>query len=631
MTDNGKPRGACTGCKFEYQLGTARSGEYKGQLVVRKHNSRTGPGLCDGASKPPKQETPEVCACGGTDPDCPNGCGSMFADPAPVEETWQLEQDLPHDRAPETVNVPGAPVASVQEIPDGHDVTSTSGLVFRHGGPLVDCTVQNCVQYRNRMNPPPVMTPVQHQCSQGLFADQRNCPEHDVPTIVVQLPATANSVVQTTQLAEPVSGPATIVGAFAVAPGSGRAGSLNGVPTGHTHYGRGDELHQGRVEECTLPPCTTQSGLVFADPAPAPQELPPVSGQPEPERDRWGRYKILGTSHTRATTFAKLGSSTFALGEWNERMLIKGLVLRPDLLAMANGLDVKRDKATLNKIADDAQEYAGNKVAANIGTAYHSFTERLDAGLCSLDDVPEQWRRRCQQYTQALAEHGLTTRREWIERTTAVRADQVSADVPVAGTLDRIFQLPNGDLVIGDLKTSSNIDYSWSEIAVQLALYAHGVNTHGLFDWNTKTWQQLPSSELGKAPVRVDYAIVIHLPADGDGCTLYRVDIERGWKFAQVSGMVQTRQKAKNIAGVMVPPPAPVVQSTVPDPVVQSTVPPPRAELVAGLNLVRSHPDPNTLDQLFEYACSSGQFDLTELEQIREACAERWTELNIPY
>lgn len=672
-TDNGKPRGACTGCKFDYQLGTARKGDYKGQLVIRKHLSRTGPGLCEGAQKPPKGADPEMCACGGQDPDCPNGCGTVaFVDPAPVAEpyitaafdstgscgheimageeirgdgeggylcglcsdegaapdrpqhvydngnggvyvhegllqscaqdecaaareaTAPVAEALPHDRTPETIT----------HTPDGHDYDDGAGGVWRHGGPFAECTTPECVQFRNRINPPPVTTPVQHQCSHGLYANIRNCPRHGVPTPVEKLPvAVAPGGVPV--FVDPHEHEAT--SAMAAVKSADMAQFVDPVPAGMTDEAR-------------------NQAYGFADPAPAPADLPSVSGQPEPDRDRWGRYLIMGEGHTRATTFAKLGSSTYALGEWNERMLAVGLTRRPDLLAMLHGLDVKRDRSTINKIVDDAQEFAGNKVAANIGTAYHSFTERLDAGLCSLDEVPEQWRTRCRQYVEALARHGLTTRREWIERTTAVRADQVSAPAPVAGTLDRIFQLPNGDLVIGDLKTSSNIEYSWSEIAVQLALYAHGVNTHGLFDWNTKMWEPLTQSVDLPAPIRTDYAIVMHLPADGDGCELYRVDLVKGWQFAQVSGLVQARQKAKDVAGPLLPQtiqaPVPArLEPTRPEPT------PETPEMENARRVVASATDASTLAPLYDYAVSSGLYSPAQLDQIKAACAARWSEL----
>lgn len=811
MEKQEKPRGKCTGCAFSYQLSTARSGEHKGVEVVRKHNSRKGPGLCEGAQKPPTIELGEA-----------TGDAQAFATPDPTE-----------------------------------DVSNAVEMGQELGRHLAEATA-----------PAPE------------FADP--APVSDTP-----------------------------------------------VPT-----------------------------TEFADPAPMPAEMQSVNGQPEEERDRWGRYLILGVPHTRTTTFVKLGSSTYALGEWNERMLIKGLVERDDLRAMAHGLDVKRDKVRLNAIADDAQKHAGNKVAANIGTAYHAFTERLDAGVMTLEDVPPQWRPRCGEYVAKLKEYGLTTRREWIERTTAVRADQVSAPLPVAGKLDRILQLPNGDLVIGDLKglalterlptpdgwttmgdvgvgdvvfdaygvpckvtaksevkrigtyrvrfddgsevvcdtehiwwtsdgtrpgrptakpigqvirtltsrwgqkqhrvpmagplelperdlpvdpyllgcwlgdgtaangcitkghdlfellvsdghelgvvqpcksdqcvtrtvlglapglrdlgvlnnkhipaaylrssveqriallrglmdtdgtwntarrtavfystdralacqveelllslgqrpylavvptrgfgkdaisyhvsftpvdlnpfrlprkadqaeasekpttrsrrrvivsvdpgpdvetaciavdspthtylcgdrmipthnTSSNIEYGWSEIAAQLAVYAHGVNTHGLFDWDTKSWQPLEQT------VRTDYAIVMHLPADGEGCHLYRVDLVKGWAFAQVSGRVQARQKDKSVAAaltvldVQAPPVAVGASDLLPDtPVMSASVKAADLDVMTkAAEVIGTAQTRAELAPVYEYAATSGRFTAYQLGVVKRWCAERWEQL----
>ena len=482
-----KPRGGCTGCAFDYQLGTARSGEFKGRLVIRKHNSRMGPGLCSGAARPPR----------------------------------------------------GAEDSSEEISDDGlNDLGGTASES------LVD------------------------------------------PSPLLPMLATATED----------------VGTFV-------------------------DPHASRYEQDDNP--GTVVAATFADPAPMPAEMPPVSGQPEPDRDRWGRYVLLGTSHTRATSFAKLGSSTYALAEWGERMLIKGLVQRPDLLALAHGLDVKRDRDALNKIADDAQTHAGNKVAANIGTAYHAFTERLDAGLITLDDVPPQYQARCKQYVETLRTYGLSTRVEWIERTTAVRADQVSAPTPVAGTLDRIFQLPNGELVIGDLKTSSSIEYGWVEIAVQLALYAHGVNTHGLFDWNTKTWTTLEQLHMTTGlSVRTDYAIVVHLPADGDGCFIYRVDLNKGWAYAQVSGQVQSRQKDKSVSAPLTPIEVGMQPALTGSVAARPAVSP---HMARALELVTSCGDAAQLKTLYSYAVESDVFQQSELDALRHACRMQWEALNIPY
>lgn len=651
-TKQEKPRGVCTGCKFEYQLSTARKGEFKGMLVVRKHLSRKGPGECDGSQKPPKgthatpanadawqspgqvaEPAPEGEQRDGVPPvfyasydsegDCghiitkgdliqSDGFGGYVCSDCIVEpehdDNPPTTQPLPHDR--------GAHPETVTHIPGGHDFTDSTGATWRHGGAFDECTTVECVQFRNRLNPPVIErlgTP-EHACEQGVFMLLRNCPVHGVRTEVT-----------------PISPGGLSTEVVAVAPG--------GVPV----PAPGGEIIVGENSPGVVT-LTTQDTWSAPGPASA-AELPSVHGQPEPKRDRWGRYVFNGTSHTRATTFAKSASSTHALSEWRERMVVLGLTMRRDLLAMAHGKHVKRDRTELNSIATQAKDAAGVKVAANLGTAYHAFSERLDAGLMTLDEVPEEYRPRLAEYQQAIAAHGLVTRPEWIERSTAVRADQVAAELPVGGTLDRIFQLPNGELVIGDLKTGSDLSYGWGEIAVQLALYAHGVNTHGLFDWNTDTWENFQSDYDQK--INIDYGIVIHLPADGSGCTLYRIDLKAGWRRAQVCGQVMAMQKSKDkLATEMFPAPGqaprtPVVgmlpdsayrsyQDLVPEsagvaPV--SVLPQRSPHLIKGLEIVAGTAQIEALGALLGHARESGVFTDAELAELKAACATRWQEL----
>ena len=680
-----KPRGACTGCKFEYQLGQGK-GEYKGHLVVRKHLSRTGPGECEGSRKPPAVDLGEatgdadawqapgkvaetapdaeqrdgvppvfyasyssdMAECGHSiaegdliQADGEGGwrCTDCIVEPGPTaqdvenamrvigsdapddvqaaaENIIERAAQLPHDRTqPETVT----------HIPDGHDFTDSSGATWRHGGAFDDCTTVECVQFRNRINPPVIErlgTP-EHACEQGVFMLLRNCPVHGTPTSVSHLAdrsapselapdETAVHTGRREDCAETNCTPAPV------------------VPDPQQH-----EPVTGRGVPATVQPAPQTDAWTTPGPASA-AELPPVHGQPEPKRDRWGRYVFNGTSHTRATTFAKSASSTHALSEWRERMVVLGLTMRRDLLAMAHGKHVKRDRTELNSIAAQAKDAAGVKVAANLGTAYHAFSERLDAGLMTLNEVPEEYRGRLEEYQQAIAAHGLVTRPEWIERSTAVRADQVAAELPVGGTLDRIFQLPNGELVIGDLKTGSDLSYGWGEIAVQLALYAHGVNTHGLFDWNTDTWQAAPGR------INIEYGIVIHLPADGTGCTLYRIDLKAGWRRAQVCGQVMAMQKSKDKLAVEIfhdPATALPVPSPEPRPQLNPVISTPAvavlegaAELAQSEHLTKGLAMAATsslegLAQLYQYAVYSGKFEGTELAQLKAACAARWQEL----
>lgn len=486
-----KPRGKCTGCAFDYQLGTARTGEHKGELVIRKHNSRTGPGLCSGASVPPEPMHTEREE---AERNTARVRGSAYS------STAGDEFRLPVPESAHSAAQPGEYVVGV--VPGGIPIVADPWTA-----PLKTSDQEDAEE--------PQYTATAHAAdTAGGIAVTGTAPLPPGEAVVDLAPP---RVVQ--------SGP--------------YAGAVVTVT----------DPNASRYEQDDNPGTVTSA--LFTAPAPAsdiPESTTTVSGQQEPDRDRWGRYMIMGSPHTRATTFAKLGANTKAIEAWNERNVIRGLTLRPDLLMLANGLEVKRDRNDLNSIAAQAKDAAGSKVAANIGTAYHAFTERIDARLMTLQQVPSQYMRRVRQYSDALSRAGLTTRPEWIERTTAVRADQVGAPLPVAGTLDRIFQLPDGSLVIGDLKTGSDLSYGEMEIEVQLALYAHGVNTHGLFDWNFKAWDQGNGEHplgSGLLKVRTDIAIVVHLPADGDGCTLYVADIERGWRDAQRLGPLQASLKEK--------------------------------------------------------------------------------------
>jgi hypothetical protein len=144
----------------------------------------------------------------------------------------------------------------------------------------------------------------------------------------------------------------------------------------------------------------------------------------------------------------------------------------------------------------------------------------------------------------------------------------------VAGTFDRVYlvlrnmkiTLPSGretilragEYVIADLKTGRDLAYGWGEIAIQLALYAHGINETGIWDEAKEDWDRLPLSHSdgpdGPLPntVRLDVGIVVHLPVqktEGDpACTLYLVDIDDGWTATELCCQVRQWRKRKKLA-----------------------------------------------------------------------------------
>lgn len=285
--------------------------------------------------------------------------------------------------------------------------------------------------------------------------------------------------------------------------------------------------------------------------------------------DRYGRYKLLHPSSpkkkvawTRATTFAKSVQDTFALSQWAQRMTLKGATLRPDIVAAAGTLDVRDDKDRLNDLVEDAKRAAGDKVAANLGTAVHSYTEHRDKGTDV--DIPEEHLPTVDAYEAVLKEFGLEPVPGLIEFTTAVMQFEI------AGTSDRCYRVTRditidlngrpvtlyaGEYVIGDVKTGADLSYGWQEIAIQLAIYAQGLNTSGVWSWETRTWSRPedPTQPGVQIQVRTDVGVVPHLPVDRTRtgaplATLYAVDLTAGWAACVLCGQVRDWRKSSKLA-----------------------------------------------------------------------------------
>jgi hypothetical protein len=257
----------------------------------------------------------------------------------------------------------------------------------------------------------------------------------------------------------------------------------------------------------------------------------PFHEKPKIPRDRWERYVIpdpatgAPTSWTRMTTLSGTISDRHNLELWAQRMVLKGIAARPDLYAMAVATPLE-DKKELNGIAESAKDAAQANSAANMGTAVHTFTEKHDRGEPL--NVPEPWAGDIRAYDSMLRAHGLRVIPELIEQVC------ICPELQAAGTFDRIVMLPDGSLVIADVKTKGTMDWGRDDIAIQLAGYANA--TH-MFIWDPAVgnWVLVPMP-----PVRKDFALVFHMPAGSNRCTLYRVDIAQGLEGARMC--VQTRE-----------------------------------------------------------------------------------------
>lgn len=252
------------------------------------------------------------------------------------------------------------------------------------------------------------------------------------------------------------------------------------------------------------------------------------------QRDRYGRYLITPAdggkpvAHTRATTIASTLSDKLGLQQWALRMAAIGLTRRPDLFARVAATPAD-DKQALNRLVDEAKEAAAASAGANVGTALHSFTERLDRGEDVV--VPEPWCHDVTAYRAALDAAGARIVDGMIERIV------VLPDLGVAGMFDRLVLLEGRELpLVADLKSGGYLD--WPEIVIQQALYA---NAATIYDPATRTHVAMPA-------VDRDEALIIHLPAGKATCELHLIDIAAGWEAVQQAMWVREWRKRKGLA-----------------------------------------------------------------------------------
>lgn len=314
------------------------------------------------------------------------------------------------------------------------------------------------------------------------------------------------------------------------------------------------------------------------------------------KHDRWKRYllpdPVTGEERawTRVTTVAKALADEYGLTLWKMRMVAKGVALRPDLVAGAAAADPDVDKKTLDSIAEKAMERAGGSSGANLGTALHTFAERLDRGTLVDGEVPEAQRADLLEYAATLRRHRLKTHPTLIERIVIVPG------LGVAGTFDRIVAQPSGvtkskPLSILDLKTAKSVEYML-EIAIQLALYAHAP-----LMWNPAAQSYDPMLEVDQ-----DRALVLHLPVGKAHGQLYGVNIIEGWEYAQLAIAVrEARKRDKGLGWLVEPEPEDLAVHLVQ-----------KAAAVADLAALwdRFHP--------------LGQWS----EEVNAAAAKRWEEIN---
>lgn len=311
----------------------------------------------------------------------------------------------------------------------------------------------------------------------------------------------------------------------------------------------------------------------FADQGRLPTSLEEAAHEEIP-RDRWDRPLIwppgmtaeTGTkrdmiAYARASSYGGQLEDKSNLELWGKRQMLRGAAIDVDRWrrehAEANGDPAKlaqitstiidrvplgparerggeiqkRDKDTLNRLVDQADELVGSQDKASLGTAIHLATELVDLGE-SLDGLSPFLKNRAEAYWRATRELGLTF--------TAIERFGVEDVNQVAGTTDRIGYAPFWGTrlqVVQDVKTSGSMDFAGIGFGVQLATYAHMV-------FYSPDGTRTPHENMN-----MEKALIIHVSRELDGhVEFFAVDIAAGWREAQLArAVVLARRNGKKM------------------------------------------------------------------------------------
>jgi hypothetical protein len=246
------------------------------------------------------------------------------------------------------------------------------------------------------------------------------------------------------------------------------------------------------------------------------------------KRDRWGRPLIEPADggkpipYTRVSTLSKALDDKSALAKWMCRQTAIGLATRPDLISLV--ASDPESRLTVGDAVEQAMDAAKSKKAANIGTTLHKLAEHVDAGK-----EPNNMHGH---------EADLIAYRDAMAGIEVIASEQfvVCDEVQAAGTFDRLVRLPDGRIVVADIKTGQHEPKYPHAATIQVSVYAHG----HLYDPARGRLAYLPDEG-----ICTDTGLLIHLPAGQARCDLYLLDLNVGWQLAQTAVTVRQIFKAK--------------------------------------------------------------------------------------
>lgn len=264
-------------------------------------------------------------------------------------------------------------------------------------------------------------------------------------------------------------------------------------------------------------------------------------------RDRWGRpyvsndggplkfvkgkaTPVNAEGYTRVSTLAGALDDKSSLIDWASANAMVGMVKDPSVSAQIGSLTSKygdpwyapEGKKALKPLIKRAQEAGGSDRASGLGTSVHEFTEVIDEG-------------RWPEFAPAELVPWLHAYRERMEGFECLGMEMfvVNDELKTAGSFDRVWRMPDGRVVVGDLKSGRSDNTYPLKVSLQVAVYANSVR----YDQATGE----------RSPIHPDLdlttGLLVHAPILGGGkpeVKVYPLNLVRGLELARLA--VQVRE-----------------------------------------------------------------------------------------
>lgn len=256
-------------------------------------------------------------------------------------------------------------------------------------------------------------------------------------------------------------------------------------------------------------------------------------------------------------------------------MMDKSLATQFKALVARHGIFVwDKAKDDVKELLRDARRAGGDEYKPNMGSGFGLYCEMRDDGIEAHLPTPEfePW---LDCYSEIMADWEVLDTEGFVAVDDLENPDSPT-DICAAGSFDRMLRakrdiymqkqlwVPEGAVVIADLKTGSqDHDYAM-KVHIQVAAYAHGC----YYDQVTGERRPLHPDLL------LDKGLMIHVPFQQQyktktprpNATMYGLDLVEGWRLCQMSNDLTRARKMRllvrdSLARAKAPEPVPVSEA----------------------------------------------------------------------